>query len=227
LAKRLTNEQKEDIIQSFIQGETVSRLSKIFKCTYLTVTRNLKKSLGEKKFKEISAKNNLENKSKVIKREVSRNLKKNLLSQEACLDQPLINTSSNENCFEDEIISSEQFIEIVPLEHEIDNLPQKDLASIPIADVELPNVVYMVVEKTIELHTKYLKEYPEWNFLSQEELNRKTIAIYSDLKVAKRSCNKEQKVIKVPNSNVFKLVVPQLLKKGITRIISFDKLISL
>ena len=30
----------------------------------------------------------------------------------------------------------------------------------------------MVVDKKIELETKYLKEYPEWEFLSQEELER-------------------------------------------------------
>ena len=85
----------------------------------------------------------------------------------------------------------------------------------------------MVVDKKIELTIKYLKEYPEWQFLSQDELNRKTIEIYFDLKLAKRSCNKEQKVIKVPNTKVFSLAASQLLNKGITRIVSFDKLIAL
>ena len=75
--------------------------------------------------------------------------------------------------------------------------------------------------------TKYLKEYPEWQFLSQEELNRKTIEIFFDLKIAKRFCNKEQKVIKIPNTDVFKIAAPILLKKGISRIVSSDKLISL
>ena len=36
----------------------------------------------------------------------------------------------------------------------------------------------MIVDKKIELEIKYLKEYPEWQFLSQEELNRKTIKIF-------------------------------------------------
>ena len=60
---------------------------------------------------------------------------------------------------------------------------QKDLSSVPIAEVNLPKVVYMIVDKNIELEIKYLKEYPEWQFLSQEELNRKTIQIFDDLKV--------------------------------------------
>ena len=79
----------------------------------------------------------------------------------------------------------------------------------------------------LELQTKYLREYPEWEFLSKEELNRKTIEIYDDLKVAKRFCNKEQKVIKVPNSNVFKIASYILLEKGISRIVSANKLIAL
>ena len=85
----------------------------------------------------------------------------------------------------------------------------------------------MIVDKKIELEIKYLKDYPEWGFLSQEELNRKTIEIFFDLKIAKRFCNKEQKVIKVPNTNVFKIVARVLINKGISRIINEDKLIAL
>ena len=85
----------------------------------------------------------------------------------------------------------------------------------------------MIVDKKIELETKLLKDFPEWQFLSQSELNRKTIEIFLDLKTARRFCNKEQKVIKVPNTDVFKIVAPILLSRGISRIVSADKLIAL
>ena len=55
----------------------------------------------------------------------------------------------------------------------------------------------MIVDNKIELETKLLKEYPDWQFLSENELNRKTIEIFFDIKIAKRFCKKEQKVIKV------------------------------
>ena len=116
---------------------------------------------------------------------------------------------------------------MTPLDCEIENIPQKDLSSIPISEVELPEIVYMVVDKKIELETKYLKEYPDWKFLSQDELNRKTIEIFMDMKNAKRFCNKDQKVIKVPNTNVFKIVAPLLVSKGISRIVTTVKLIAL
>ena len=119
------------------------------------------------------------------------------------------------------------FIEITPLNEDIENAPQKDLSSVAISDVTLPNVVYMVVDKKIELEIKTLNEYPEWQFLSVEELERKTIQIFPDLKTAKRFCRNEQKVIKVPNTKVFELVAPILTSRGISRIVSDKTLIAL
>ena len=48
-----------------------------------------------------------------------------------------------------------------------------------------------------------------------------------DLKTAKRLCNKDQKVIKVPNTDVFKIVAPILISRGISRIVNSEQLIAL
>ena len=132
-----------------------------------------------------------------------------------------------DNDFGKENLLLDSFIEIAPLDYVIDNSNRKELSSVPISDVVLPNIVYMIVDKKIELEIKLLKDYPEWEFLPTDDLNRKTIEIYLDLKIAKRFCNKEQKVIKVPNSNIFKIVAPILISRGISRIVSSDKLISI
>ena len=110
---------------------------------------------------------------------------------------------------------------------EIENITRKELSSIPIKDIDFPKTVYMIVDKNIELEIKLLKDYPEWEFLPNEDLERKTIEIYYDLKLAKRACNKEQKVIKVPNTDVFRIVSPILISRGISRIVSAEKLIAL
>ena len=123
--------------------------------------------------------------------------------------------------------SENLFLEIPPLNLEIENKPQIDLSSVSIAEVDLPKVVYMIVDKQIELKTKLLKEYVEWNFLSEKDLNRNTIEIFFDLKTAKRSIKREQRVIKVPNSDVFKITAPILLSRGISRIVSSEVLIAL
>ena len=85
----------------------------------------------------------------------------------------------------------------------------------------------MIVDKGLELETKFLKDFTEWQFLPKDDLNRKIIQIYFDLKNAKRDCTKDQKVIKVPNTNVFNIVSPILISRGITRIICEDKLVAL
>ena len=105
------------------------------------------------------------------------------------------------------IISQTEFVEISPLQYEIENVPRKELSSIPIQEIDFPKTVYMIVHKNIELEIKLLKDYPEWEF-SHEDLQRKTIEIYFDLKLAKGACSKEQKVIKVPNTDVFRIVSP-------------------
>ena len=43
----------------------------------------------------------------------------------------------------------------------------------------------------------------------------------------KEIITKDQKVIKVPNTNVFKIVAPLLNSRGISRIVSDDKLIAI
>ena len=52
---------------------------------------------------------------------------------------------------------------------------QKDLTSEPLENFNFPKIVYMIVNKKIELQIKYLKDYQDWQFLSEDELNRKTI----------------------------------------------------
>ena len=224
MAKRLTDKQKTEITQSFIQGKSIDHLSKSYKVTNLTICRNIKKILGDKKYKEILEKNDKEKKTKIIKnfsKEVEKNIEDEIDSNQ------FYNESNSSNITNEEELISNTFFEIPPLDYEIENTIQKDLTSIPISQVNLPNVVYMIVDKKIELEVKYLKDYPSWQFLSDNELNRKTIEIYFDLKIAKRLCNKEQKLIKVPNTEVFKIAAPFLISRGITRIVSPEKLIAL
>ena len=227
MAKRLTEKQKSEIAEYFKNGKTIEALSVEFNCSILTITRNLKKNLGEIKYKELLEKNKnfyelntLVEKGKKKKNdlELTKRISKNKFSEQKTLDA---NQSENNN------FSSTEFIEISPLHLEIENVPRKELSSIPIQEIDFPKTVYMIVHKNIELEIKLLKDFPEWEFLPNEDLQRKTIEIYCDLKLAKRACSKEQKVIKVPNTDVFRIVSPILISRGISRIVSEEKLIAL
>ena len=225
MTKRLTEKQKEIIVNSFKNGSNIEHLSKEFKCTNSTIIRNLKKDLGDKTYKLLAKKNknSIQNNNENINVDISDTDLK-LVSTNKYFNETYIKDKSDKASNQS---SSTEFIEIAPLDFEIENSSRKELSSIPIDQIEFPKVVYMVVDKNIELEIKLLKDYPNWEFLPNEDLNRKTIEIFFDLKTAKRSCNKEQKVIKVPNTNVFKIVSPILISRGISRIVSEDKLIAI
>ena len=221
MAKRLTEDQKKKLISTFKKGIKIEELSQRFNCSKLTIVRNLKKNLGESKYKEIKTNNkNLITDPKKL--EKSKKIKSDIDS--AVAGKTSIN-NLNKNA--SDFALQDSFFEIVPLDYEIENLPRKELSSVPISDVDFPKVVYMVVDKKIELEIKLLKDFPEWDFLPLNDLNRKTIEIFFDLNLAKRSCNKEQKVLKVPNTDVFRIAAPLLIEKGISRIVCAENLIAL
>ncbi len=216
MPKKLSETQKRDMILCFTNGETIDQLSEKYQITNATITRHLRKEIDIKTFKSLVKNNN-----KIISKN-NEDIKKKLKYE---FDMNQMNF--NDKPYEENSFNEQEFIEISPLNYEIDNEPQKDLSSVSISEIDLPKVVYMIVDNKIELEIKLLKEYPVWQFLSQAELNRKTIEIYFDIKIAKRFCNKEQKVIKVPNTDVFSITAPILVSRGISRIVCPDKLIAL
>ena len=224
MAKRLTEKQKEEIKINFLDNQSVEFLSEKFNCTKTTIIRNLKKSLGEIKYKEIlnrlNATFDIKN-EKLLENDNQQINEKNKINK---TDDTSISIGISN---EDKINPFESFIEITPLDHDFEAVSQKDISSIPLSEIKLPNMVFLIVKKEIELETKYLKDYPEWQFLPQNDLKRKTIEIHFDLKTAKRMCNKDQKVIKVPNTDVFRIVAPILMSRGISRIVTAENLISI
>ena len=225
MAKRLTEKQKKELTQLFQIGRTIEALSEEFNCSKLTVIRNLKKELGDKIYKD-SIKNNSKKKFSKDKIINDKNFESKFETG-ASNNDFVDNKSLEKKQFESNPFPVSEFIEISPLNYEIENVPRKELSSMPIDEIDLPNVVYMIVDKNIELEIKLLKEYPDWEFLPNEDLKRKTIEIFLDSKTAKRVSNKEQKVIKVPNPEVFRIVSPILISKGISRIVFDEKLIAL
>ncbi len=221
LPRGLTENQKEELKSSFIAGEDIETLVQNFNFSKFTIIKNLKKILGENRYKKLLEKKSIkqdDNKYKID------NFKSHSL-EKLQLSSTGYQTDDQNNI--EEFASQSHFLELTPLDLEIDVESQKDISSIPLTSIKFPKVVFMVVDKNIELETKFLGDYPEWRFLPENDLTRKSIEIFYELKNAKRRCNKDQKVIKVPNPNVFKIAAPILVARGISRIISEDQLISL
>ena len=210
MPKKVSDSEKEKIVESFLKGSSVREISKEYNFSQITINRQLKLILGVNKFDKIKELNSKQNKNASKIKSFNYDEEKTLNQGKESLDQ-----------------TEETFFELVPILDGIELEKQKDLSSQPLKDSNLPQIVYMLVDKKIELIPKSLGDYPQWRFLPEEDLNRKTIEIFSDIKNAKRDCKKDEKVIKVPNPNIFNLVAPILITKGITRIIIDDNLISL
>ena len=228
MTKRLTEKQKEELVKSFKSGIAIDILSQKYNCTSTTIIRTLRKNLGELKYKEFFNKS----KSSAEKSRTNKNQKIDFNKTDFDGDDLIMKASNEPKNLNEDITSSnfaqiDAFFEIAPLDYEIDISSRKELSSVSLSEIDFPKNVYMVVDKKIELEIKLLKDFPEWQFLPRDDLSRKTIEIFFDLNLAKKSCNKEQKVLKVPNTDVFRIASPVLIAKGISRIVCAENLIAL
>ena len=223
MAKRLTEIEKNEIKTLFTNGEGLDFLMNKFEVSKLTIIRNLKKLLGENEYKNFLNKNLKSIKKKNSK--VKINIQKDISPKNSNANVKELRSS-----FDGDIADSyidQPLIEITPLIQEISSDMQKDLSSIPISSMCFPKILYMTVDKNFELEIKPLKDFLDWNFLPQDDLKRKTIEVFLDIKEAKIKCNKDQKVIKIPNTNVFQIANHILLSKGISRIVCGNNLVAL
>ena len=200
MPKKITENEIKDLVKDFRSGILVNSLVKSYGYSKATINKYLKKNINENEYKLLTKKQSNDDELEKV--------------------DLMINNQEPNNFQTD-------FYELEPVDFQIDEDKQKDISSIPLEMINFPKVVYMIVDSNIELEIKLLKDYPLWQFLPEEDLKRKTIEIYFDIKVAKRNCNKDKKVIKVPNTNVFKIVAPILLSRGISRIVSEEQLITI
>ena len=232
MAGRLKPIQIKEIVQKFLKNVDIGSLSNEYGFSLQTIRRNIIKEIGIKLFNEYKTKRN-HNKGKNINddnfskdvnlniKDKNINLKENNFNLDDQISDPKNHSDeSNREYFPDE------FLEIAPFKNEVRFDSQRELASKPINKINFPSIVYMIVSNSTELEPKFLKEYSDWKFLPNEDLNRKTLEVFSDIKDAKKMCSKNQKVLKVPNPNVFLIASQKLKSKGITRIIFDDLLVS-
>ena len=225
MSRKVSEKQKKDILAAFNEGIDIKVISKNFNFTVPTITRQLRNILGEETFLKIK---NFASSKNLKKNSYPADTNKKTFIQK---ENDETNLDSKTNFFKDsteEIFETDQnFFEIAPLDEQIEFTNQKELSSVPLDEIIFPKVLYMLVNNNIELEIKFLKEYPNWSFLPEIDQQRMTIEIFSDQKLAKRFCKKNQKIIKIPNTKVFQIASRKLIAKGISRIVFEDNLISL
>ena len=128
---------------------------------------------------------------------------------------------------EDEAPVVETFTELVPLQGVGDLSGRSTIEARPLAAGLLPESVYMLVDKLVELDARPLRDCPELGPLEDTELERHGLCLYGSPRAAKRQCGRSQRVIKVPDTGVFERTSHYLLARGITRLVMDGSLIAL
>jgi transposase-like protein len=102
-----------------------------------------------------------------------------------------------------------------------------EMQVLPLAAATLPRTCYIVVDKFAELVACPLREFVELGKVNGDA-PQNTLPVFDNQRVAKRfSNNRNQRVIKVPDSGVFYKTIDHLLAKGISLMLVDGRIYSL
>ena len=119
------------------------------------------------------------------------------------------------------------FHEIAVLPVDLPQVTTQHVICRPFASELLPDSVYMLVDKTVELDPRPLSEFPELGLSDPSEQQRQALCLYASPRAAKRQCGRSQRVIKVPDTQVFEQTTSYLLARGITHLVVEGSLFAL
>jgi hypothetical protein len=122
---------------------------------------------------------------------------------------------------EDDLAEEEAWTDIPSL---VTDLPSEIQ---PLATATLPRTCYIVVDRFAELVARPLQEFAS-SGVAESSAVPNTLPVFDNHRVAKRfSNNRNQRVIKVPDSRVFHKATPQLVAKGINLLLVDGQVYSL
>ena len=216
ISRRLTKTQKVEILEAYKAGDNTNLIAKKYNCTPNTINRTVKTLLSETEYTLLK-----QNRSKISNKKEKLVDNKTVKDQKEDLDQVNSLISFKEEIKEEDLIVKvhersnnskldennqnfdNNFEEIAPLISGFDFDLKKQKSDFEILNYEsLPESVYMIVDKKVELDFQPISDLPEWSFLPENELERNAILLFSNQRSAKRSCSRNQRVIKIPNTSI-------------------------
>jgi len=105
----------------------------------------------------------------------------------------------------------------IPLGPIIDDLAIHE--AVPFTVAALPTSAFLLVDKTVELQARPLRELPELGRLAEDELDRQALVVFVNPRQAKRQCGRTQRVIPLPDPSLLERTAPYLVAQGITRLV--------
>jgi hypothetical protein len=245
---RLTDSQKQEVVQRFREGEATQALADHFGCSSTTVTRMVRAELGDEAYgalrDERQKKGTRDRQSPLAIGTPAEDSPEPLLEVRATADEAAAETEPEEDESgtllaiddaddfgdedgEDDLLSAEDdedgFQDSGEF-HTVAVLPiavddQREVQAAPWSPAVLPSCAYLLVDKTVELQARPLAEMPELGMLPSDEQSRQALVLFTNPRQAKRHCGRTQRVIKLPDPALLGRTAPYLQAQGISRVV--------
>jgi CENP-B N-terminal DNA-binding domain len=241
-ASRLTDSQKSELVQRYRQGESSAELAAAYGCSPNTVSRTVKAALDPAEYEQL--KQQRSQRVQTIQPDPEPDLGSGpdravaAGPDDTSPDDTGLNDTSPDDAREDSSIlaiddaddfagddadsddeaegDDDIFTPIAVLPLAINHEP---VAVQPLAAAEFPESLYMLVDKTVELQARPLREFTELGQLPPHEEELQALQLFANPRQAKRHCGRTQRVIKMPDPAVFVRRASYLQVKGITRLV--------
>ena len=248
-ASRLTDSQKSELVQRYRQGQSSADLAVAYGCSPNTVSRTVKAALDPTEYKRLKRQRgrgvqadapvqrdpisqsrpdpepelDLQAEADLVP-EVAADASEADASEPDNSDDGTILAIEDADDFADDDSDSEDdgdgeddiFTPVAVLPLAINHDP---VAVQPLTACEFPDSLYMLVDKTVELQARPLREFTELGQLPPDEEELQALQLFANPRQAKRHCGRTQRVIKMPDPEVFMRRASYLQVKGITRLV--------
>ena len=241
-ASRLSDSQKQELVQRYRQGESSNELAAAFGCSPNTVSRTVKAALDPAEYEQLKQRGRSGQVAQVaapvatddppqLPEPVAADATSTAptsaddAGEDATLaiddaddfgDEDGVDDSDDDDLIVDDFGVDETFtpIAVLPLVGSQEPVQVK-----PLEASMLPDSLYMLVDKTVELQPKPLRDFTELGQIPSDEEERQALQLFANPRQAKRHCGRTQRVIKMPDPDVFVRQASYLHVKGISRLV--------
>ena len=252
-ARRLSDSEKQELVGRYKAGESTAALAETFGCSPNTVSRTVKALLPPEAYAALKASRQkggtvavaaqplleippLDVPSSVdaasaesatpetSAEELSADESSSLALDDAA---DFAEASDDQGSALEELVPMDVFTELVPLIGVAGLSGSAPMETQPLSPGVLPDSVYMLVDKVVELDARPLRDFPELGPLDTVDKDRQGLFLFANPRAAKRQCGRSQRMIKVPDTAVFERTSSYLLKRGITRLVMEGTVVAL
>jgi len=246
-ASRLSDSQKQELVHRYRQGESSTELATAFGCSPNTVSRTVKAALEPEEYEQLKqqrgrvAQGSLASTAAPAAQDPEPTPATAVAKAEPDVPASSDGDPGSSHAEDDDaplaIDDADDFGDDEgDVDDDDDDLDGDDDAFVPIAVLPLvisqepvqvrpleasllPESLYMLVDKTVELQPRPLRDFSELGLIPADEEERQALQLFANPRQAKRHCGRTQRVIKMPDPAVLLRQASYLHVKGISRLV--------